>query len=131
MTWIKDNRDGTSRSFNFVPPTGATSQKNEVLFPFSEKQTPDYAATLAVTVKQMETFLQPAQLTGAVTINVTIDAQVTPGAKLHLKLTADGTQRVATIGTGFDAAAPDLTVAVSSTVFKSYVYDGTAFVPAS
>lgn len=129
MTYIKDNRDGSSQSFNFVAPDGATSQKNEVLFPFSEKKTPDYAATLAVEIKQMNTFLQPAQLTGATTINLTIDAQVTPGAKLHLKLSADGTQRVATIGTGFDAAAPDLTVGANATVFKSYVYDGTAFVP--
>lgn len=127
--YIKDNRDGSSQSFNFVPPSGASAQKNEVLFPFSEKQNPDYAATLAVTVKQMDTFVQPAQLTGAVTINVTIDAQVTAGAKLHIKLAADGTQRVATIGTGFDAAAPDLTVGANATVFKSYVYDGTAFVP--
>ena len=131
MTWMKDKRDGTTpvRSFNFVAPDGASEVKNEVLFPFTEKQAPAYAATLAVTIKQMETFLQPEQLTGAVTINLTVDAQVTKGAKLHIKLAADGTQRVATIGTGFDAAAPDLTVGASATVFKSYVYDGTAFVP--
>ncbi|HAQ21115.1 MAG TPA: hypothetical protein DCR40_18060 [Prolixibacteraceae bacterium] len=127
--WIKKNADGSSNSFNFTPPSGSAAQVKEVLFPIAEVQVPAYAATLAVTIKQMETFLQPATLTGAVTINVTVDAQVTPGAKLHLKLTADGTQCIATIGTGFDAAAPDLTVAISSTVFKSYTYDGTAFVP--
>lgn len=131
MTWIKDNRDGSSQSFNFVPPTGSNAQKNEVLFPFTEKQAPVYAAILAVSIKQMDTFLQPEQLTGAVTINLTVDEQVTPGAKLHIKLAADGTQRVATLGAGFDAAAPDLTVGANATVFKSYVYDGIAFVPMS
>lgn len=126
--YIKDNRDGSSQSFNFVPPSGASAQKNEVLFPFSEKKTPAYAATLAVAVKQMDTFVQPEELTGAVTINLTIDAQVTPGAKLHLKLTADGTGRAVTLGTGF-AGLASITVKASTTACVSFVYDGTAFVP--
>ena len=131
MTWIKDKRDGAAKSFNFVPPDGAVDSLNEVLFPFHEKQEPAYAATLAVTIKQMDTFFQPATLTGASTVNLTIDEQVTPGAKLHVKLTADGTNRTVTLGTGFDAAAADVTVTASTTVFKTYVYDGTAFVPVS
>lgn len=131
MTWIKKNTNGSSNSFEFVAPAGAANQKNEVLFPFTDKQEPAYAATLPVTIKQMDTFLQPGTLTGALTINLTIDAQVTAGAKLHIKLTADGTQRVTTMGTGFNASTPTVTAAISTTVFKSYVYDGTSFVPVS
>ena len=129
--YTNKNSEGQFQSFNFVAPDGVTSEKNEVLFPFHEKQTPDYAATLAVTIKHMENFIQPAELTGNATLNLTIDSQVTTGAKLHLKLDADGTNRTVTLGTGFDAAAADITVTANTIVFKSFVYDGTAFVPVS
>lgn len=130
--WTDKAFDGTVRSFGFVAPDGATAEKNEVLFPFHDKQEPAFAATLPVTVKQMETFLQPGTLSGAVTINLTIDAQLTPGAKLYVKLKADSTTggRAVTLGTGFDADAADFTVAASGTDFRTYIFDGTAFVPA-
>lgn len=127
--WIKKNQDGSSSSFNFIPPTGASEQTNEVLFPISEKQTPDYGAVLAAEITQMETFLQPGTLTGNVTIDLVIADQITPGAKLYVKLKADGTNRTATIGAGFDADAPEVAVAAGTVVFKTYVYDGVAFVP--
>ncbi len=133
MTYIKKNSDGSSNSFGFVAPAGATDQLNEVLFPFSEKQEPAYAAAIAVTIKQMDTFLQPALLTGNATLNLTIDPQVTAGAKLHCKFEADATVggQDITLGTGFDADASDITVAASSFSFKTFVYDGSAFVPVS
>lgn len=126
--WIdEDATSGIQRSFGFRAPAGATAEKNEVLFPFSEVQAPAYGAVLAVTVKQMETFLQPATLTGAVTINLTPDPQLTKGAKLYLKVTADGTGRVVTFGTGFTATA--VTVTASTTFTRTFVYDGTTFLP--
>lgn len=129
MTWIKRALDlGKSFSFNFVAPAGATEVENEVLFPFHEKQEPAYAATLAVAVKQMNTFLQPAALTGAVTINLTVDSQVTPGAMLHLKAGA-AAERVITLGTGFHDDAANITVAAGTVVCKSFVFDGTSFIP--
>jgi hypothetical protein len=127
--WTDKASDGTFKSFGFVAPEGATEEKNEVLFPFSEKQTPAYAATIAATIKQMESFLQPAQLTGALTLNLTIDSQLTAGAKLYLKLEADGTNRVVTLGTGFDDDASNITVTASTVFCRTFVYDGTAFVP--
>jgi hypothetical protein len=129
--WQDKDSNGTYRSFGFKAPAGVSAEKNEILFPFHELQAPAFAAILPVTVKQMESFLQPALLTGAVTINLTIDSQLTRGAKLYLKLTADATQRIVTLGTGFDAAVPDITVALSTTVFKTFIYDGTAYVAAS
>ena len=127
MTWIKKNSNGSSNSFNFVAPAGASMQLNEVLFPFSEKLEPAYAPTLAVAVKQKDTFLQPAALTGNLTINATIDAQVTPGAMIHLKVSA-AAERTVTLGTGF-ANAANIVVGAGTTSTKSYVYDGTAFMP--
>ncbi len=127
--WTDKDSNGVVRSFGFLAPAGASAEKNEVLFPFHDKQTPDFGATLAVTVKQRDTFLQPATLTGAVTINLTLDAQLTAGAKLYLKVTADGTNRVVTLGTGFDAAATDITVTASTCFCRTFVYDGNAFVP--
>jgi hypothetical protein len=131
--WTNKASDGTFQSFGFVAPDGIATEKNEVQFPFHEKQTPAYAATLAVTVKQRETFVQPAALTGNMTINLTIDSQVTTGAKLYLKLkeSAGSANRTVTLGDGFDTDASDVTVNLSTTVFKTFIYDGTAFVPAS
>jgi hypothetical protein len=130
MTWIKKQSDGTHEEFNFVAPEGKTNE--EVLFPLGDVQTPDYGATLAVAIAQMETFLQPAELTGNATINLTVDSQVTKGAKLHLKLDADDQgDKTVTLGTGFDADAANITVTSDTVSFKSFVYDGTAFVPMS
>jgi hypothetical protein len=127
--WLDKDSNGVVRSIGFRAPAGMPAEKQEVLFPFSDKQTPDFAATLPVTVKQMNTFLQPATLTGAVTINLTLDAQLSPGAKLYLKATADGTNRVITLGTGFNAASTAITVTASTCFCRTFVFDGTSFVP--
>lgn len=130
MSWSYKKTDRTEVSMNFVAPEGADNLTREVLFPLPEKQSPDYAATIAVTVKQMVTFVQPAELTGNVTINLTIDAQVTEGAILNLKLDADATNRTVTFGTGFDAGLASIVVAATKVAFVTFVFDGTAFVPA-
>jgi len=77
----------------------------------------------------MDTFLQPEELTGNVTIDLVIDEQVTPGAKLHVKLVADETERTVTLGDGFDAEAPEVVVPANGTVFVSFAFDGAGFVP--
>lgn len=129
MSWSHRNTDGSEVHMNFVAPEGAENLNREMLFPLVEKQTPDYAAVLAVTIKQKETFLQPAELTGNATINLTVDAQVTMGAELHLKLDADASNRTVTLGTGFDAGLASIVVAATKVAFLSFKYDGTAFVP--
>lgn len=129
MTYIKKESDGKEVSMNFIAPTGgASAATKEPLFPLPEILNPAYAATQAVTVKQMNTFIQPATYTGNATLNLTIDDQVTPGALLHLKLTANTSARTVTLGTGF-ADPADIAVLASDTAYMSFVYDGTEFVP--
>lgn len=128
MTWIKKESDDTFKSFNFIAPDGASASE-DVLFPLGEVQSPKYAATLAVAIKQMATFLQPEELEGAVTINLTIDDQVTKGALLLIKLDAGDTERAVTLGTGFDSDADNITVPASDVIFVAFIFDGTSFVP--
>jgi hypothetical protein len=127
--WLDKDSNGVVRSFGFRAPSGASAEKNEVMYPFSEVQSPAYAATLAINVNQMDTFLQPATLTGAVTINLTLNPKLSAGAMLFLKATADGTNRVITLGTGFNAASTAITVTASTCFCRSFVFDGTSFLP--
>lgn len=110
----------------FAWPSGLDANY-EAAFPSVDTQTPAYAATIAVTVDQPETFITPAQLTGAATLNLTLASDLKAGAKIHLRLTADGSNRVVTLGTGF--LAPAITVVASKTHTCSYVYNGTSFAP--
>lgn len=126
--YTNKDSNGQYQSFGFKAPDGVATEKNEVLFPWHEKQEPAYAATLAVTIKHMETVLQPAQLTGNVTINLTINSQVTRGAKLYLKVAADTSDRTVTLGTGIDADVDDIIVPAGKKLFRVFVYDGTSFV---
>lgn len=127
MTWISKDSD-KSRSFNFVAPAGAVNEKNEVLFPFSEKLTPVHAATHAVNITQFITFLQPGTATANITINLTPNPQLTPGAKLYLRVAASGANRTVTFGTGFATLAA-VTVNDGTTKYMSFVFDGTNFIP--
>lgn len=129
--YTNKDSNGNYQSFGFLAPDGVATEKNEVLFPWHEKQEPAYGATLAVTLKHMETVLQPAQLTGNATINLTINSQVTRGAKLYLKVSADTSDRTVVLGTGFDAAIADIVVPAGRTLFRTFIYDGTSFVAAN
>lgn len=128
MTWIKKESTGKEVSMNFKAATGGEGLTREVLFPLAEILTPEHAATQAVTVKQFHTFLQPETLEGNSTVNLTIDEQLTPGAQLHLMLTADTSNRTVTLGTGF-AAPATIVVKLSDTAYMSFVFDGTEFLP--
>jgi len=128
MTWIKKQSDDSFKSYNFIAPDGPSASE-DVLFPLGEVQSPDYEATLAVAIKQMATFLQPEELEGALTINLTIDDQVTKGALLLIKLDAGDTERAVTLGTGFDSDADNITVPALDVIFAAFIYDGTSFVP--
>jgi len=62
---------------------------------------PAYAATIALTILNQLTVIKVA-LTGALTLNLTVDPQVSVGAELILELSSDGTARDTTLGTAID-----------------------------
>ncbi len=99
-------------------------------FGASDTQTPAYAATLAVTITNQITFLSlAAAMTGALTLNLTIDSQVKKNAKLVCEFLSDGTARTVTFGTGM--AVGTMAGVISKTKMIEFVYDGTIFVPLS
>jgi len=115
-------------SCNFIPPTGLTAKK-EVLFPVSDAQAIAYASAITIPVAQMHTVVTVAVLTGALTLNVSVDAQVTPGARLIVKLLSDTTARDTTLGTGFEGTT--IAGVISKTKVAVFEYDGTNFVHVS
>jgi hypothetical protein len=126
MTWIKKKTDGTYNEFNFVVPNEDLGDQS-VLFPCTEAQTPDYAAEIEVEVKAFETFVAPAALEGNLEIALAVDAAVTAGAKLHIKITPDDQGRTVTFSTGF---AEEIEVATGDQdEYFSFVYNGSVFLP--
>lgn len=85
-----------------------------------------YAATIAATITNAKTILNVAQMTGAATLNLTIDPDLQAGAELLVKCQSDGTARDLTPGTGMTGTA--IAGAISKTKYASYVYDGSTFV---
>ncbi len=126
MTVIKDNGDGTTSSFGFVAPAGVSDKLTEVLFPVSDAQSKDYAASIALTVKQMVTQVIVGTLTGDLTLTAAVNAQVTKGALILIKATADTSVRIITFHTGF--VANKVIVPASTTVYLLGYYDGTSIV---
>jgi len=90
----------------------------------ADLQQPAYAATLAVTITDQLTILDPAILTGAMTINLTIAAGVRAGAIILTEITTTATE-VATFGTGF--TAPTQTGVAGKTKCAMFMYDGVTF----
>jgi hypothetical protein len=101
----------------------------EISYPFgnADVQTPAYAATIAVTITDRMTILEPAVMTGALTVNLTIDQGIKAGARIFGAFLSDGTARAVTFGTGF--TAPVLAGVISKTKALEFVYDGTSFKP--
>lgn len=95
-------------------------------FADADLQQPAYAATLAVTIKNQYTILDPAILTGNMTCNLTIDAGIRKGAMLFLEITTTATETF-TPGTGF--TAPAFNGVAGKTKCQTLVYDGTSFKP--
>jgi hypothetical protein len=62
-------------------------------------------ATMAATVEQNETVITISQMTGAGTLNLTIDSELKDGSSLVIRASADGTNRVLTLGTGLTGNA--------------------------
>ena len=100
-----------------------------VNYPFGSVDTQTIAAattTAALTISEQETIVTTETMTGNVTINLTVSAEVRAGAKLHLKATTNGSETV-TFGTAIEA--PVITGSAGKTVCQSFFYNGTNFYP--
>ena len=106
-----------------------TTGKVAVPFGPADVQTPAYAATIAATVKDLMTIIKPAAMTGALTLNLTIDQGVRTGARLLVVGLSDATARTITFGTGF--TSPVMAGVISKTKAIEFVYDGVSFKPTS
>lgn len=87
--------------------------------------TPSYAASYAVVANNYETTVKMGTLTGALTLTATVtNCHVTD--KLNLILTADGSDRIVSLSTGFDTQND--TVLASTTHYLSFVFNGAKWV---
>jgi hypothetical protein len=95
-------------------------------------QTPAYAATLALTVKQGKavTLVKPGTLTGNMTINVGVGSATTDpqiGDELKIIMKSDGSIRTVTFGTGFQPTAATIVTVANKTVSACFMFDGTGW----
>ncbi len=107
--WISEDNN----SFNFVAPEGASNQVNEVNFPLMENETVVAAATIPITAKFAENIKNIGVLVGDTAIDVTLDAQLRDGAKLHLQVTDSGAGDTVSFGTNMQGKAQTLTAGKS------------------
>jgi len=105
---------------------GTSFAQSSIVEEYADIQTLDYAATLAVTLSKQKTIVNVAEMSGAMTVNLTIGAGVKAGAELVMKLKSDATGRTVTQGTGMTGVA--IAGVNSKTKYATFIYDGTTFV---
>ncbi|HRG59854.1 MAG TPA: hypothetical protein PK323_12935, partial [Bacteroidia bacterium] len=91
----------------------------------ADQQSKAYAAVIAATITNHLTALVIAQMTGAATLNLTVDAQMKVGAEVNIEVSADGTNRAFTPGSGMTGNA--VTITASKNMLLCYYWNGTAF----
>ncbi len=83
--------------------------------------------TTALTITNQDSYVAtPVISTGNCTINLTLDSQLTAGAKLKLQGKGTGTETI-TFGTGI--VGPVITNVAGKTWAQEFWYDGTRFIP--
>ena len=88
---------------------------------------PAYAATLALSPKGYKNVYNVAQLTGAMTINLTVTGS-NAGDEIVFTFSEDATGRTVTLGTGLKGSVATLVVASGKFATASFVFDGTNFI---
>jgi len=89
---------------------------------------PSYIATLSITPNASKTFVSPATLTGAMTVNC-VDTLCQKYDELVFMFASDATNRIVTFGTNFKSAGT-ITVTASKTATVAFTYNGTDFIEA-
>ena len=84
------------------------------------------AAVMTHTVENSETFITISAMAANGTLNLILGSRLRSGHNLTVRVTADGTNRVLTLGTGMVGVA--YTVTANKTATLSFKYIGNAFV---
>lgn len=92
-----------------------------------DRQSPVYAATIAATITNGMTIIDPAILTGNATLNLTINSDLRDGAILQLKVKATSNSQNVTLGTGFLGAA--IVGVAGKTQAQAFVLIDGVFIP--
>lgn len=100
---------------------------DNVKWPFGKASTlsPDYAATIAVDIRNTKTFVNIA-LTGDATLNITPDAELEAGAEVILVVSATTNGFDLTLGNAIDGA--NIVGVAGKTNVQNFYYDGTKFI---
>lgn len=83
------------------------------------------AAVMALSVDNTETIADLGTLGAAGTLNLTIDSELKPGARLTVVAKSDGTARDLTLGTGFTGNT--IAGTINKTKVVSFLYNGVTF----
>ena len=119
-----------STSSRFGVATAAGQDKTGRLATY-DTQTPAYIATLAVVTTEFDTLVQPALLTGAMTVNVGVGSSTTApykGDSLTLVFNSDATGRTVTLGTGLSVTATTIVIPGSKKASIFFTFDGATWV---
>lgn len=101
---------------------------DKVLWPFGKADvlTPDYAATIAVTIENRLTVIN-LSLTNPATLNLTIDSEIEDGALLQLNVLAQDNADDLTLGTAIDG--PNIVGVTTKTKSQGFILSGGVFRP--
>ncbi len=107
------------------------SQITHVKYPFgkAERQNLASGAAINATVNNSEAILTIAQMTMAGTLNLSINSEMEAGSNLMVKVSADGTNRTLTLGTGLTGLAQTINAGKSYAI--AFKYDGSTYIHTS
>lgn len=90
---------------------------------------PAYAATISITPNVSKLYVEPAQLTGTLTVNAVVTSALEYDEVVFI-FNSDATARVVTFGTNFKSSG---TISVSSSKYATvkFVFDGAYFIEMS
>lgn len=115
----------TTTRFGITPSTDNTDR---VLT--NDYQTPDYAASIAITTKHADTRVKVAELTGALTVTAGVGtASTAPYVcdTMTLLFATDSTQRIVTLSTGISASGT-ITIPADKKASLTLTFDGATWV---
>lgn len=97
LTATSQNLYYGGKNVKLIFPRGTDSTHSYTFPTFEEKQTVGWDDTLAVSVTDLETYINSDSLAGNTLVNISLNSYVLPGAKLYLKLASTATDTIRTI----------------------------------